>query len=135
MKEFCLRRIERSKRIRLRVVEENATATIFFIYFSQGDKSDSPGTWSTDEKTYNLANSSEWNDYQAEIKGSEKCPKTEYKFALSAAAKANRHSASSISRHNSSLPENGQNNEYPIPSKVLIKKIEDFLKSAGKHEA
>lgn len=138
MKEFYLRRIERAKRIRLRVAVENTTATIFLISFCQADKTDSPGTWSMDQKTYNLANSSHWDDYRALIEGAEECPKSEYKFAFSEAVKATRHSSSSISRLNSGLPKNGQikkatMKEYPIPPKVLIKKIEDFLKSADKH--
>ena len=117
---------------------ENSTATIFFIFFCQAEKSELPGTWSMDEKTYDLANSSQWGDFNALIEGSEECLKSEYKFAFSEAAKAMRHSASSISRHNSRLPENGHrkratNKEYPLPPKVLIKKIEDFFKDASNH--
>lgn len=140
MKEFYLRRIEKAKRIRLRVVVEDSTATIFLTSFFQADRSNLPGTWTLEEKTYDLEISSQCSDYEALIKGSEACPKSEYCFAFSEAVEANRLGTSPISRHNYSLPKNGQINlpiiikkEYLIPSNTLIKKIEDFFKSAGKH--
>jgi hypothetical protein len=134
MKEFYLRRIERAKRTRLRVTEEGSVATVFIVIYYQPEKSDLPGTWSLDDKVFNLANTNQANDYREFIKGFEKCAKSEYRFAFAEANKANRHLDSSpqvfemVKNDQSKEP---TNSEYPIPAKIIVKKIEAFMRSSA----
>ncbi len=132
MKEFYLRRIERAKRIRLRVTEERSAATVFIVTYCQPEKSDLPGTWSLDDKVFNLANTNQANDYQAFIKGFEVCSKSEYKFAFAEANKANRNVNSPVhvfEMDKSDPPRELAHSEYPIPAIILLKKIEAYVKS------
>ena len=135
MKEFYFRRIERAKRIRLRVTEEGSVTTVFIVIYCQPEKWDLAGTWSLDSKVFDLANTSQANEYQEYIKGFENCTKSEYKFAFAEANKANRHLDSpgqvfEMAKNNQSR--NLTNNEYPIPAIVLLKTIEAYMKSTRK---
>lgn len=140
MKMFYFRRIERARRTRLRVAVEDTTVTIFLVSYCQAGKSDLPGTWSLEEKTFDLSMSGQSAEYHRLIAECECCPSSEYKSAFSEAVKANNHPASLICRYDSRLTgydrsKKATNNDYPIPTTVLIQKIDDFFNGAGKHQA
>jgi hypothetical protein len=126
MQEFYYRRIGRDRRTRLRVSVINTSATIFLISFCQADKSDLPGTWSMEEKIFDLSVSDQLAEYQNLIGACEGCPRSEYKFAFAEAVKSTRHSASSAKTNP---------RDYPITATDLLQKIDDFLKAADRSQA
>lgn len=139
MKSFYFRRIERDRRTRLRVAVEDSTATIFLVSYCRKDKSDLPGTWSMEERIYDLSACDQSAEYQRLIGECECCPQSEYQSAFSEALKGNSLSRYSDNHSDFRLPQWRRRTktakmDYPIPATLVIQKIDDFLKAAGKRQ-
>lgn len=134
MQEFYFRRIEEAKRVRLRVIVVELSVTVLFVTYLPSAKIRHTGSWLLEQKFYDLCVMEQSAEYSSLIGDCENCSRSEYRSALSAAIRVNGLPASLLDSNDFSEVLNNtiKNKDYPLPSHVLLKRIEDFLKSSGK---